>query len=50
MSGTKAVAENMLGNGQGSGEGGYGERLEHLLKDYYVSERDELAIYIICLI
>ena len=30
----------MQGNGQGGGEGGYGERPEHLLNDYYVSERD----------
>lgn len=30
----------MQGNGQGGGEGGYGERLAHLLTDHYVSERD----------
>lgn len=42
MSGAKAVAENMPCNGHGSGEGGYGETFEHLLSDYYVSERDEL--------
>lgn len=40
----------MEGNGQGGGEGGYGERLAHLLNDYYVSERDGLAVYIIFLI
>lgn len=50
MSGAKAIAENMPGNGQGRAEAGYGERLDHLLNDYYVFERDESAIYIICLI